>query len=109
MGGASKSALLISEYGLFILGGCSSCDGIGGAAGAIHDKLGRHSVCAFVGQLKIVESCIQTFVYHIDPLVICLTNIHSAPKQTENLFLNIGGYNSFAKDIFSCSKTISYC
>ena len=109
MGGASKSALLISDYGLFVLCSCGSGDGIGGATGAVHDKLGCHSVCAFVGQLKIVESCIQTFVYHIDPLVICLTNIHSAPKQTENLFLNIGGYNSFAKDIFSCSKTISYC
>ena len=109
MGVASKSALLISDYGLFILGSCSSCDGIGRAARTIHDKLCRHSVCAFVGQLEIVESCIQTFVYHIDPLVICLTNIHSAPKQTENLFLNIGGYNSFAKDSFSSSKTISYC
>lgn len=49
MGGASKSALLISDYWLFILGGCSSCDGIGGAAGTKHDKLGRHSICALVG------------------------------------------------------------
>lgn len=109
MGGASKSALLISDYWLFILGGCSPCDGIGRAAGAIHDKLGRHLVCTLVGKLEIVESGINIFIYHVDPLVICLTDIHSAPEQTENLFFNVGGYNGFAENSFSSSKAIGYC
>ena len=98
MGGASKSALLISDYGLFILGGCGSGDGIGRAAGAIHDKLGRHLVCTLVGKLEIVESGINIFIYYVDPLIIVLTDIHSAPEQTENLFLNVGGYNGFAEN-----------
>ena len=98
MGGASKSALLISDYGLFILGGCSSCDGIGGTARTIHDKLCRHLVCTLVGKLEIVESGINIFIYHVDPLIIVLTDIHSAPEQTENLFLNVGSYNGFAEN-----------
>lgn len=109
MGGASKSALLISDYGLFILGGCSSGDGIGRAAGAIHDKLGRHLVCTLVGKLEIVESCIDIFIYYVDPLVICLTDIHSAPEQTENLFFNVGGYNGFAEIIVVRHKAIHNC
>ena len=86
MGVASKSALLISDYGLFVLCSCGSGDGIGRTAGAIHDKLGRHLVRTLVGKLEIVESGINIFIYHVDPLVICLTDIHSAPEQTENLF-----------------------
>lgn len=109
MGVASKSALLISDYGLFILGGCSSCDGIGRAAGAIHDKLGRHPVCALVGQLEVVESGIQAFVNHVNPLIIVLTDIHSAPEQTENLFLYISCYNCFTEIIVISQKVIFNC
>ena len=98
MGELQKVPLLISDYGLFVLCSCGSGDGIGRAAGAIHDKLGRHLVCALVGQLEIVESCIDIFIYYVDPLIIVLTDIHSAPEQTENLFLNVGGYNGFAEN-----------
>lgn len=78
--------LLISDYGLFVLCSCGSGDGIGGAAGAIHDKLGRHLVCTLVGKLEGVSSNIAVSIYHINPLVIGLTNIYSAPEQTKNLF-----------------------
>ena len=78
MGEASKSALLISDYGLFILGGCSSCDGIGRAAGAIHDKLGRHLVCTLVGKLEGVSSNIAVSIYHINPLDRKSTRLNSS-------------------------------
>ena len=78
--------LLISDYGLFILGGCSSGDGIGRAAGAIHDKLGRHLVCTLVGKLEIVESGINIFIYHVDPLIIVLTDIDLLQNRPRTFF-----------------------
>ena len=87
---------------LLVFGFCCFGYGICRAAGAIHDKLARHFVCAFIGQLHSMCSVINIVIYHVDPLIISLADIDPAPKQTENLLFNIGRYDGLAENGSIC-------